>query len=47
MAIKPVVLFIGTFDCVAHVNYTGGHQRKLDDKGTPMMFIRYEVGTKA
>jgi transposase InsO family protein len=29
---KPLVHFLRTFGCVAHVNVVGGHQKKLDDR---------------
>ena len=44
---KPAVHFLRTFGCTAHVKVAGGHQRKLDDRSTPMAFIGYEPGTKA
>ena len=44
---KPAVHFFRTFGCVAHVKVTGGHQRKLDDRSTSMVFIGYEPGSKA
>jgi hypothetical protein len=44
---KPTVHFLCTFGYVAHVQNTGGHLRKLDDRSTPMVFIGYKPGTKA
>jgi hypothetical protein len=44
---KPTVHFFRTFGCVAYVKNAGGHLRKLDDRSTPMVFIGYELGTKA
>ena len=44
---KPPVHLFCTFGCVAHVKNVGGHQRKLDDHSTPMVFIGYEPGSKA
>ena len=45
--LKPPVHFFRTFGCVAHVKVAGGHLKKLDDRSTPMVFIGYEVGSKA
>ena len=44
---KPAVHFFRTFGCVAHVKVAGGHQKKLEDRSTPMVFIGYEPGSKA
>ena len=44
---KPAVHFLRTFGCVAHVKVAGGHQRKMDDRITPMVFIGYEPSSKA
>ena len=44
---KPPVHFFRTFGCVAHVKVAGGHQKKLNDRSTPMVFIGYEPGSKA
>ena len=44
---KPPVHFFRTFGCVAHVKIAGGHQSKLDDCSTPMVFIGYELRSKA
>ena len=44
---KLPVHFFRTFGCVAHVKVARGHQKKLDDRSTPMVFIGYEPGSKA
>ena len=44
---KPPVHFFRVFGCVAHVKTAGGHQRKLDDRSTPMVFVGYEPCSKA
>jgi hypothetical protein len=36
-----------TFGCVAHVKMVRPHQKKLDDRSAPMVFIGYEPGAKA
>ncbi|WVZ82883.1 hypothetical protein U9M48_030091 [Paspalum notatum var. saurae] len=45
--IKPPVHFLRTFGCVAHVKGGSKHLTKLEDRSTPMVFVGYEVGTKA
>jgi hypothetical protein len=44
---KPVVHYLLTFECVAHVKTVRPHQKKLDDRSAPMVFIGYEPGAKA
>lgn len=44
---KPDVRFLRIFGCVGHVKAAGPHLRKLDDRSTPMVFICYEIGSKA
>lgn len=36
-----------TFGCVAHVKTINPHLNKLADRSTPMVFIGYEIGSKA
>ena len=36
-----------TFGCMAYVKVTKPHMKKLDDHGTPVVFIGYESGAKA
>jgi hypothetical protein len=44
---KPTVHFFHTFGCVAHVKQRSKRLGKLDDRSKPMVFIRYEPGSKA
>ena len=44
---KPSVDHMRTFGSIAHVKVTKGHLSKLEDKSQPMIFIGYELGTKA
>jgi transposase InsO family protein len=44
---KPAVHYLRTFGCVAHVKTVRPHQKKLDDRSAPMVFIGYEPGAKA
>jgi hypothetical protein len=44
---KPVVHFLHTFGSVAHVKQSNKKLGKLEDRSTPMVFIRYEPGSKA
>jgi transposase InsO family protein len=44
---RPTVSFLRTFGCVAHVRNTKPHLKKLEDRSTPMIFVGYEVGSKA
>jgi hypothetical protein len=39
--------FLRTFGCIGHVKLTKPHLSKLEDKSTPMVFLGYEVGSKA
>ena len=41
------VSFLRTFGCVAYVKATKPHMKKLDDRGTPVVFIGYKPGAKA
>ena len=36
-----------TFGSIVHVKITKGHLNKLEDRSQPMLFIGYELGTKA
>jgi hypothetical protein len=45
--VKPLVHFLCTFVCVAHVKNGGQRLAKLDDRSTPMVFVGYEAGSKA
>ena len=36
-----------TFGSIVHVKVTKGHLSKLEDRSQPMIFIGYELGTKA
>ena len=36
-----------TFGCIAHVKDTRRHRSKLEDRSMPMIFIGYELGSKA
>ena len=44
---RPDVSFLRTFGCVAYVKAMKPHMKKLDDHGTPVVFIGYEPGAKA
>src|SRR5438128_1747601 len=44
---KPVVHFLRTFGCVAHVKDVRPHPSKLVDRSRKMIFIGYEEGSKA
>ncbi|KAF0916007.1 hypothetical protein E2562_000637 [Oryza meyeriana var. granulata] len=44
---KPVVHHLRTFGCVVYVKNTEPHLKKLDDRSTKMIFVRYEPRTKA
>ncbi|WVZ61596.1 hypothetical protein U9M48_011448 [Paspalum notatum var. saurae] len=44
---QPAVHFFRTFGCVAHVKAGSKPLTKLEDRSTPMVFVRYEQGTKA
>ena len=44
---RPDVHYLRTFGCVAYIKVTKPHLKKLDDRGTPVVFIGYEPGTKA
>jgi hypothetical protein len=43
---KPRVRHLRTFRCVVHVKYTMPNLKILDDRSQPMVFIRYEPGSK-
>ncbi|WVZ83650.1 hypothetical protein U9M48_030778 [Paspalum notatum var. saurae] len=43
---KPAVQFLRTFGCIAHVKVTRPHA-KLDDRSVKMVFVGYELGSKA
>jgi hypothetical protein len=43
---KPAVHHFRTFGCVAYVRNSSPNLKKLDDWIQPMIFIRYERGTK-
>ena len=44
---KPSVDHMRIFGCLAHVKDTRKHPRKLEDRSIPMIFIGYELGSKA
>ena len=44
---KHSVDHLRTFGCIAHVKDTRRHQGKLEDKRKAMIFIGYQIGTKA
>lgn len=44
---KPSVDHMRTFGSIVHVKNTRGHLSKLEDRSQPMIFIGYEVGSKA
>ena len=44
---KPSVDHMRTFGSLVHVKVTKGHLSKLEDGSQPMIFIGYELGTKA
>jgi hypothetical protein len=44
---QPAVSYLCTFGCVVHVKNTRPHLKKLEDQSTPMIFVGYEVGSKA
>ena len=44
---KPPIAHLQVFGSIVHVKCTKTPQKKLDDRSTPMVFIGYEVGTKA
>ncbi|KAK1627775.1 hypothetical protein QYE76_002090 [Lolium multiflorum] len=44
---KPDVRFLRVFGCVGHVKNVRPHLQKLDDRSVPMVFLGYDVGSKA
>jgi hypothetical protein len=44
---KPVVHFLRTIGCVAHVKQGNKKLSKIEGRSTPMVFIGYELGSKA
>jgi hypothetical protein len=44
---KPSIQHLQTFGCVVHVKDTSPNLKKLEDRSRPMIFIRYELGSKA
>ena len=44
---KPSVEHLGIFGSVVHVKCTKVPQKKLEDRSSPMVFVGYEIGTKA
>ena len=44
---KPSVDHLRTFGCIVHVRDTRRHLSKLEDRSQPMIFIGYELGSKA
>ena len=44
---RPSVDHMRIFGCVAHVKDTRKHPSKLEDRSMPMIFIGYELGSKA
>jgi hypothetical protein len=43
----PDVHHLHTFGCVTYVKATKPHLKKIDDRGTPAVFIGYKQGAKA
>ena len=44
---KPNVSHFKVFGCLAHILMQGGKKKKLEDRSKPMIFLGYELGTKA
>ena len=44
---KPSVYYFRVFGCVVHVKKVSPSVTKLSDKAIPMVFLRYEEGSKA
>jgi hypothetical protein len=44
---KPIVTYLHTFGCVAHIKQGNKMLTKLEDCSTMMVFIGYEPGSKA
>ena len=44
---KPSIAHLSVFGSLVHVKCTKMPQKKLEDRITPMVFIGYEVGSKA
>jgi transposase InsO family protein len=44
---RPDVRYFRTFGCVTYVKTVKPHLKKLEDRGTPVVFIGYEPGAKA
>jgi hypothetical protein len=44
---KPNLHYLRVFGCVAHVKTARPQLKKLDDRSTPMVFMGYDVGSKA
>ena len=44
---KPSVDHMSIFGSIVHVKETKGHLSRLEDKSKPMLFIGYELGSKA
>lgn len=44
---KPAVHHLCTFGCIVYVKNTAPHLKKLDDRSTKMIFVGYELETKA
>ena len=44
---KPLVDHLRTFGCIVQVKDTRRHQSKLEDRSKPMIFIGYDLGSKA
>ena len=44
---KPSIAHLRVFGSLVHVKCTKMPQKKLEDRSTPMVFIGYEVGSKA
>lgn len=43
----PIVYYLRTFGCVAHVKITKPNQKKFDDRSIKTVFVGYEAGSKA
>ena len=44
---RPSIDHMRIFGCIAHVKDIRKHPRKLEDRSMPMIFIGYELGSKA
>ncbi|KAK9074991.1 hypothetical protein SSX86_003310 [Deinandra increscens subsp. villosa] len=44
---KPNLQYLKIFGCLAHVKVMSGHQKKLEDRSTPMVYLGKEQNSKA